>query len=229
MIVGTGLIARSLSRIDTVDITVFASGVSNSRETDPKEFLREKSLLEIHLEGTKNSKLVYVSTCSVNDPSQINSLYVRHKRLMEHLVLSYPHTYIVRLPNVVGPAGNSNNLVNHFIKSINSGETVTVQESARRYILGVDELAKLMEAFTALLPDTDRVLDFAPPTSTSVLDIVHLIERILGANADISLVPGGSSYPIDFSNTAQYAKLSGIEFLDGYVESVLRKWMPNKG
>jgi nucleoside-diphosphate-sugar epimerase len=229
MIVGAGLIGKSLSRIDTAGITVFASGVSNSRETDAKEFLREKSLLESHLNGQSNSKLVYISTCSVNDPSESDSPYVLHKKLMEHLVLSHPDTHIVRLPNVVGPDGNSNNLVNHFVKSIRSGETLTVQESARRYILGVDELAKLMEAFISLLPDTNRVIDFVPPISTSVLDVVHLIEKILETKTDISIVPGGSSYPIDFSNTAKYSKLSEIEFLDGYVESVLKKWITNKG
>jgi nucleoside-diphosphate-sugar epimerase len=229
MIVGTGLIGKSLSGIDTAGITVFASGVSNSRETDAKEFLREKSLLESHLNGQSNSKLVYISTCSVNDPSKSDSPYVIHKKLMEHLVLSHPDTHIVRLPNVVGPDGNSNNLVNYFVKSIRSGETLTVQESARRYILGVDELAKLMEAFISLLPDTNRVIDFVPPISTSVLDLVHLIEKILGIKTDISIVPGGSSYPIDFSNTAKYSKLSEIEFLHGYVESVLKKWITNKG
>jgi nucleoside-diphosphate-sugar epimerase len=229
MIVGTGLIGKSLSRIDTAGITVFASGVSNSHETGAKEFLREKSLLESHLNGQTNSKLVYISTCSVNDPSQSDSPYVIHKKLMEHLVLSHPDTHIVRLPNVVGPDGNSNNLVNHFVKSIRSGETLTVQESARRYILGVDELAKLMEAFVSLLPHADRVVDFAPPTSTSVLDLVHLIEDIIGTAANISIVPGGSSYPIDFSKTAKYSKLSGIDFPDRYAESVLKKWITNKG
>jgi nucleoside-diphosphate-sugar epimerase len=144
---------------------------------------------------------------------------------MEHLVLSYPDTHVVRLPNVVGPDGNSNNLVNHFVKSIRSGEVLTLQESARRYILGVDELSKLMEAFVSLLPQEDRVVDFAPPTSTSVLDLVHLIEEIIGTVANISIVPGGSSYPIDFSKTAKYSKLSEIEFSDRYVGSVLKKWI----
>jgi nucleoside-diphosphate-sugar epimerase len=229
MIVGTGLIGKSLNRIDTAGITIFASGVSNSRETDAKEFLREKSLIESHLNGQSDYKFVYISTCSVNDPSQSDSPYVIHKKLMENLVLSHPGTHIVRLPNVVGPDGNLNNLVNHFVKSIRSGEALTLQESARRYILGVDELAKLMEAFVSLLPHSDRVVDFAPPTSTSVLDLVRHIEDILGIEADISMVPGGSSYPIDFSNTAKYSKLSEIEFLDGYVESVLKKWITNKG
>jgi hypothetical protein len=95
--------------------------------------------------------------------------------------------------------------------------------------LGVDELAKLMEAFVSLLPDTNRVIDFVPPISTSVLDLVHLIEKILRTKTDISIVPGGSSYPIDFSNTERYSKLSGIEFSDRYVESVLKKWITNKG
>lgn len=228
MIVGTGLIGKSLSQIDTAGITVFASGVSNSRETDAKEFLREKSLLESHLSRQSNYRFVYISTCSVNDPSQSDSPYVIHKKLMEHLVLSHPDTHIVRLPNVVGPDGNLNNLVNHFVRSVRSGEALTLQESARRYILGVDELAKLMEAFVSLLPHTDRVVDFAPPTSTSVLDLVRQIEDILGIEADISMVPGGSSYPIDFSNTERYSKLSGIEFSDRYVESVLKKWISDK-
>jgi nucleoside-diphosphate-sugar epimerase len=228
MIVGSGLIGKSLSQIDKAGITIFASGVSNSREIDTKEFLREKSLLESHLNGPSNSKFVYISTCSVNDPSQSDSPYVIHKKFMERLVLTYPDTHIVRLPNVVGPDGNSNNLVNHFVKSIRAGEVLTVQESARRYILGVDELAKLMKAFVSHLPHEDRVVDFAPPTSTEVLDLVHLIEDTIGTVANISIVPGGSSYTIDFNKTAKYSKLSEIEFSERYVESVLKKWITKK-
>src|SRR5690606_10434611 len=87
MIVGNGLIASAFQSSplkDDPNIVVFASGVSNSRETSKDEFLRERQLL---LETINQGKLIlYFSTCSVYDPSQKDAPYITHKLEMEDLV-----------------------------------------------------------------------------------------------------------------------------------------------
>jgi hypothetical protein len=57
MIIGNGLIAKSLKNIDSKDHLYFASGVSNSLETRSSEFEREFSLLKNNIIQHKENKL----------------------------------------------------------------------------------------------------------------------------------------------------------------------------
>ena len=61
MIVGDGLIANKLKFIDSEDIIIFASGVSNSNENNESEFERERELLSTFIGYDK--KLIYFSSC----------------------------------------------------------------------------------------------------------------------------------------------------------------------
>lgn len=45
MIIGKGLIAKLFTDHDRGDVIFFASGVSNSSETDPAQFTREENLV----------------------------------------------------------------------------------------------------------------------------------------------------------------------------------------
>jgi nucleoside-diphosphate-sugar epimerase len=54
----------------------------------------------------------------VHDKTQVASPYVLHKQQMEQLVLAEKRSSILRLPNLVGPTGNKNNLVNHIVDAI---------------------------------------------------------------------------------------------------------------
>ena len=49
MIIGNGLIANLFTEHDRENIIFFASGVSNSLETEKSAFLREENLLRKHL------------------------------------------------------------------------------------------------------------------------------------------------------------------------------------
>lgn len=205
---------------------IFASGVSDSQETNNDKFQREQDLLESKLGSKENKTFVYISTSSINDPSQVSSPYVNHKIAMERIVLSHPRASVVRVPNVVGPTGNKRHLVNYLTCSVLEGSKINVQESARRYLLGVDEMSRLIAAYAAHQPDEGQIIEFAPPTSTSVLQIVRMIEDILERKSLVKLVVGGSSYAIDFSATAHYSKLAGVELGRGYPEYVLKTWLP---
>ena len=59
MIVGNGLIAKALQKIDAPEMVFFASGVSNSLETNKTAFEREVNLLkkENQLLKRENEKL----------------------------------------------------------------------------------------------------------------------------------------------------------------------------
>lgn len=226
MIVGTGLIGSSLISVDMPGVTVFASGVSNSQETSQDSFRRERDLLHGHLSQPRENHLIYISTCSVSDPLQVSSPYIVHKKEMEKLTRSDPNTSIVRLPSVVGPSGNKRNLVNYFVEAILSGEKIFVQELAKRYLLGVDEMTSLIGAYISHGPENGGTVEFAPPFSTPVTELVRQIEEILGLEGNVEVVNGGSSYLVDFMDTARYSKSARVEFPENYTNSILKKWIP---
>jgi nucleoside-diphosphate-sugar epimerase len=118
MIVGNGLIAKAFydNYANRDDVLIFASGVSNSSNIDPKEFIREKTLLKSFL--TERKKIVYFSTCSIEDPSLENSPYILHKLEMEELVKGVNDYLIFRLPQLAGKTDNPNTLLNFLYRKI---------------------------------------------------------------------------------------------------------------
>ena len=82
MVIGNGLLAKKMSSFNgDNNILIFASGVSNSKETNHNEYKRELDLLKTFL-GTEK-KLIYFSTCSVLMDCQSISDYIEHKKNIE--------------------------------------------------------------------------------------------------------------------------------------------------
>ena len=68
MIVGHGLLARAFATfVDDEGTLIYAAGVSNSLETDPTAFARERHTLEAARAAHPNRLLVYFGTCSADD------------------------------------------------------------------------------------------------------------------------------------------------------------------
>lgn len=106
MIIGDGDIASVLP--DRDDLYFFASGVSNSQETDEKEYQREIALLS---RQARNKRLVYFSSLSV---FYSQSRYAAHKRAMEAVVKKYSKYYcIVRIGNIDW-GNNPHTLINYL-------------------------------------------------------------------------------------------------------------------
>jgi hypothetical protein len=130
MIVGKGDIASVLP--DRKDLMFFASGVSNSQETNPEAFKRERELL---MKQDKFSHLVYFSTLSIYAKE---SPYTKHKQLMEHLVKSFFQTYtIIRIGNITW-GSNPNTFINNYKKCMGDGTPFHVDD-VYRYIVDEEE------------------------------------------------------------------------------------------
>ncbi|TCL70391.1 NAD-dependent epimerase/dehydratase family protein [Rhizobium sp. BK251] len=203
-------------------MVVFASGVSNSGESRPEEFLREKQML---LETLSLDKLIlYFGTCSVSDPQLRNSPYVLHKEEMEGLVRSQKDHVIFRLPQVVGKTSNPNFLTNYLFRKITLGEHFEVWKYAKRNLIDVEDVAAIASYLvrTSLVNGTTQ--NIASPFSTSVLQLVEVFELVLGKKARYSLVEAGGSYVVDSALAAEVAMPSGVDFNDAYIEGVVRKY-----
>lgn len=119
MIIGSGDIASVLT--DRVDLTFFASGVSNSLCEDEKEFEREEDLFR----ETRGEHLVYFSTLSVYEK---DSPYTNHKRNMEEQVKKWFDIYtIIRLGNITW-GKNPNTIINFFKNKIKNNEEVKLRD-----------------------------------------------------------------------------------------------------
>lgn len=136
MIVGNGDVASALE--DRDDRLYFASGVSNSQETDEAEYRREVDLL---LEQPRNEHIVYFSSLAVVDGV---SRYLRHKRHQEWLVKQEFEPYtIVRLGNIDW-GDNPHTLIN-YLRAHPDAEIQDVY----RYIVDMDEF----QYWVNLIPD----------------------------------------------------------------------------
>jgi nucleoside-diphosphate-sugar epimerase len=224
MIIGNGLLAQAFAPTftDDPDVIVFASGVSNSRETRPEAFARERALLSATL--TRNGFILYFSTCSTHDPELVGSPYVRHKIEMERLAQSAARCAIFRLPQVVGHTPNPHTLTNHLHRQISAGTPVQVWLHARRNLIDVSDVAAIV---TRLVRNhqADRVVtNIACPFSIAIPDLVRIFEQVLDIRAVCDNVDAGASYDIEAGLAIETARQAGIRFDQHYVSNLIWKY-----
>lgn len=129
-IIGNGDIASVLPKRD--DLLFFASGVSNSSETDEHEYQREVDLL---LSQPKDNHLVYFSSLAVFEK---DTRYFRHKRMMEGLVKANFQVWtIIRIGNISW-GKNPMTIINFLRNKIKKGEPFEVRDEYK-YIVDKDE------------------------------------------------------------------------------------------
>jgi len=225
MIIGNGLLARAFAPRYGNDqqILVFASGVSNSMETDAGQFQRERNLLQQALAG-RSGKLVYFSSCGVANAVEPLTPYMRHKREMELLVSRYDGGLVLRLPQVVGKTCNPHTLTNYLRDRILSGERFTVWKGAERNLVDVDDVLAIARAMLAGDAAPGLVTSIAAERSMPMPEIVRLFENVLGRKANYETADRGSALPIDASLALQIAAQRGIDLGSNYAERVIGKY-----
>jgi nucleoside-diphosphate-sugar epimerase len=224
MIVGNGLIAKAFHEnyANNDDVLIFASGVSNSSNTDPKEFLREKTLLESHLAEQK--KIVYFSTCSSEDPSLGNNPYILHKLQMEELVKGVDDYLIFRLPQLAGKTDNPNTLLNFLYRKIKSQERFDLYTRASKNIIDIDDVVKIATYVVDKNLKKNQIINIAFLKNCSVSQLVKYFEDIIGLKAIYNLVDKGEIYYIENDLANNISKELKIIFDDKYIENILKKY-----
>ncbi|MBP3983138.1 NAD-dependent epimerase/dehydratase family protein [Pseudoxanthomonas helianthi] len=206
-------------------ITVFAAGVSNSQETRPEEFQRERDLLLSCFESFHGNRFVYFGSCGVaNDPAAL-SLYLLHKLEMERIVISRPEGIVFRLPQVVGNTRNSHTLTNFLRDRILKKEPFQVWSEAERNLIDIEDVAAIARAFLEKddIPG-DRTYSIASEKSLRMIEIVRIFERTLGVSARFESLPKGDPLQIDASEALRVAHALGMDLGGNYAERVIRKY-----
>ena len=218
MIIGNGLIANSLKKIDKENVTFFCSGVSNSAETDPAAFQRELNLLEAQ---NKENLLCYFSTVSIFNPSKQASPYIVHKNNIESEIRRlFPKHIIIRLPNMMGDGGNGTNLFPYFLKSIAEGKTVGIFDNTHRELM---ETELLPEIVSVLLSRNFRgSINAGFGDAPKVKDIYLHMCRLLDAAPDMKIEKGEDAYEVDYSEFTTLMKNAGLSPAGNWQERVER-------
>ena len=210
MIVGNGMLAKTMyTFLDNDEVTIFASGVSNSKETREEEFLREIKLLGDFIKDSER-KLIYFSTCAVLHNCESISNYISHKKKVETLIRQNFENYIIfRLPNVVGKTENKNTSFNFFKNQLISGSELNIEESASRYFIDVDDIR---ETLTPIILDRDqnkKEINVCFNNKINVLDFVRDMAGFLNINPRINILEGGCAQTVDNS---EFIDLVGTEY-----------------
>jgi nucleoside-diphosphate-sugar epimerase len=224
MVIGSGLLASAFSQdfASNADVKIFASGVSNSRETRKSEFVREEEILKTSLTG--EGRLIYFSTCSIYDPSLKNSPYVAHKLAMEAIVLQAKQNMVFRLPQAVGHTSNKSTLANYLYQKLMKEEEFDVWIHSSRNLIDVADISKIAKTIIERDEETGSVLNIAAPVSHPIIEIVKTFERVLSLKARYNTIEAGSDYLIDTEISDKIGQFSGIEFGRDYLGKLLKKY-----
>lgn len=222
MIVGNGLIANALKKIDTEDYLFFASGVSNSLEIRSSEFEREFLLLKNSIAQHPECRLIYFSTLSINDQSKQSSHYVLHKLRLEEYIRTHTSSHLIlRIGNIVGNGGNPNTLFNFLKTQISQGNTFTLHQKARRLLLDIDDVSKFLQTNDDHL--NNQTVNFAYPYYFDLKEIVQALESRMQKTARYTETDEGDFYIVNFDETANNFFI-GID-ADQYLRDLAEKYI----
>ena len=227
MIIGNGLIASLFTDCDKENIIFFASGVSNSLETQKEEFLREENLIRKTITENPNKIFIYFSTCSIYDSSKTESQYVLHKLKMEQIITQLCSQYlIVRLSNAVGNGGNPNLLINYLVRSVKSSKTINVHTKATRNFIDTEDIKNIVIQLIKN-KNFNKIINIAYPENYTIIEILEILEKFFQIKPKLNLVKSGSGYLIDIPDVQDYFNQHALTNKETYLYKILEKYYSN--
>ncbi len=229
MVIGRGTMAQAFSDFTgNNNFLIFASGVSNSKETNQEAFLREMTLLQESLKLYPHLHIVYFSTCSIYDTEEQHSAYVQHKLATEQFIQQTNQNYtIFRVSNVVSSTLQHSTIFSYLAYHIKHNLSFKLWKNAYRNILGVEDIRKII---TYLLSQPklshNEIINIANIRSYAVLDIVKVMETYFQCKAQYELIDRGKYFEIDTSLIQNIAPKLGINFDKNYLLHLLQTHYP---
>jgi len=224
MIIGNGLIANLFKENDRENVVFFASGVSNSLETDKSAFLREENLIRKTVKENPNKIFIYFSTCSIYDSSKNGSSYVNHKLRMEQIVEELSRKFLIlRVSNAVGKGGNPNLLMNYLVNSVKEEKIINVHTLATRNLIDADDIKNI----TLELIDQGRlnqIINVAYLENFSTSEILEILEKFFSKNAKTELHKSGQTYKISIPEVEPYFVENQLINKENYLLRILERY-----
>ncbi len=229
MIIGHGMIAEAFGLYDIgEDIVIFASGVSNSLETDFALYKREAELLKKVRNAYPEKLLVYFSTCSISDPDRAATPYVFHKIETEAKLMAWGMPYLIlRLPAVIGRRNLAYTFPYFLFEKIQLGKKFDVWSKAVRYPIDISDVLKISNYLITDNTMHNQIINIAL-RSYPVMEIVREMERIVGKSAVIDAVDRGCVYDIDRNIALDLAQKLDIYYGKNYLSQIFCKYFKQK-
>lgn len=211
---------------DRDDVVIFASGVSNSKETRPEPFARERKLVEETLLRTAGRLFVYFSTASVEDPTEQGSAYVTHKLALEQLIAGQATNYLlIRVSNVVGGPGNPYTVLNFFVDRVRQNESFTIWKHASRNLIDLDDVYRVVTYCIDTPTTWNQTILVANPYSVSPLALVQAIEAHTGRQAQYELIDKGRPFTLAINGISDQLQVTDSNWEpERYVAHLLKKY-----
>jgi nucleoside-diphosphate-sugar epimerase len=232
MVIGNGLIANRFKQkyIQSEKQIIFASGVSNSKNSSADEFKREVDLVLKTIAQNTTKQFVYFSTCSIYDPSEKNSSYVKHKVNIENIIASNQQKYIIfRVSNLVGHSEkkNSNTILNYLVDKIIHQENFELWQHAKRNFIDIDDMYAIVDDILTNQLVNNCIINIANPNTYAIKSIIETIENEFKLKAKHQQINKGGEFDIDINDIIPIIKKLNILFENDYFTNLLVKYYAN--
>jgi len=225
IVVGSGMMARYFSASSFQrKVLIFASGVSNSKEVETREFQRERDLLEKVVERNQGLEIIYFSSTNILSPNF--SAYFEHKISMEELLCALTERYyIFRLPQVVGVVMN-NTLISYLARSCMECTCVDIHEYAVRNLIDVEDVIRIVTFLVNERIGAGSAQILASGSNVKVTDLVEEVCEILGVPCVINSIPKGDDQTVSIDYLRENLDDTDPVLHSDYWRCVLQKYVP---
>lgn len=227
MIVGRGLVARAFDSYNNDDkVLIYASGVSDSKCEDEKEYNREKDLLVHTINSNSSKHIIYISTCSIYNPAVQDTAYVKHKLKMEGIVKELAKSFnLFRVSNLVGETTNNKTVFNFFKDHVKSGKHFYLWVNAYRNLIDSDDFYKIAQYAIEHAEYHNRIVNIANATSYKVSDIIKELENFYKVEANYTELAKGEPFTIDTSDALRIMQDLNLSFDENtYLHKLVAKY-----
>lgn len=226
MIIWNWLIAKAFKYYEwNNDVIIFASGVSNSQNKDLNEFKREIDLLEKSLNENKDKLFIYISSCSIDDETLKDSLYVKHKINAENIIKSSWNKYLIfRTSNPVWFTKNQNTILNFLYNKIINKESFTIWKNAKRNLIDIEDLFNISKEIIDNAIYINDTINITNKLYFPILDIVKNFENITWKKAIYEIKDLWWTPKIDTKKIEPIINKIWINFNYNYLEKIIKKY-----
>jgi hypothetical protein len=178
MIIGRGLLARSLEAIDNDAYLFYANGISNSVLDHISKNNFEINEIKAIVDKKDERIFVYFSTCQVNSKLNLGRSYVQHKLFIEDLIRNRFSKYlIIRTSNLVGNnEWNKHTLFNYLFNCLQTNEKIIVNPNVTRNFLDSSHFRFLLDTYLNNY-SMNQIIEFVNPVSFKMDEIIFEFEK----------------------------------------------------
>jgi len=230
IIYGNGFIAKKFSKFKSIlkekKIILYASGISNSQESIKKNLDREINSFKKFYHENKNHKIIYISTCSVDDNSRNKSKYIKNKIKIEKFIkIKFKKFIILRLPELIGRFKNKNTLINYFFYMIKKKKKFNLFKNVKRNVLDIDDVLKISKHIILDNKINKKTISLSNKFFCTPLDIVKIIEKKLSIEAKFQLkFSTNQHWNLNNKSVSKYVKKAKIKFNKNYLQKAFNKY-----